>query len=168
MLHDITPMILTFNEEANIGRTLAKLTWAKRVLVIDSGSTDQTLELAKSAHPNVRVLQREFDSHTQQWNFGLDQITTEWVLTLDADYEVSPQLAAEIVPLEPTPDRVGFWSEFEYRIFGHPLRGSSYPPRIVLFRVSQARYVDDGHTQTLWISDASGEERPASIFRFRL
>ena len=52
MLHEITPMILTFNEEANIGRTLAKLTWAKKILIIDSGSTDRTLEIA-SQYPQV-------------------------------------------------------------------------------------------------------------------
>ena len=47
MLHEITPMILTFNEEANIGRTLAKLTWARKILIIDSGSTDHTIEIAR-------------------------------------------------------------------------------------------------------------------------
>ena len=95
------------------------------------------------------MVERAFDNHTQQWNFGLDQITTEWVLTLDADYELSPDLQAEIARLEASPDVVGYSAEFVYRIFGHPLRASSYPPRVVLFRKSQARYVDDGHTQLL-------------------
>src|SRR3954462_15584615 len=113
----VTGLILTFNEEANIGRTLAALNWAKEILIVDSGSTDRTLELAKVAHPNVRVIQRTFDSHPNQWNFGLDQLATEWVLTLDADYEVSPQLAAEISALNPKLDQIGYWAEFEYRIY---------------------------------------------------
>jgi hypothetical protein len=159
-MNQLTVLILTFNEEANISRTLAALSWAKEIAIIDSGSADRTIELAQSAHPNVRTVHRPFDSHPNQWNFGLDQITTEWVLTLDADYEVSPRLAAEIQALDPAPDRLGYWAEFEYRIFGHPLRGSSYPPRIVLFKPVQARYVDDGHTQTLWIRDANGELKP--------
>jgi glycosyltransferase involved in cell wall biosynthesis len=160
-----TALILTYNEEANISRTLAALSWVKEVLIVDSGSTDRTVELAKAAHPNVCVVHRPFDSHTQQWNFGLDQVTTEWVLTLDADYEVSPQLAAEIIALEPSPDHIGYWAEFEYRIYGHPLRASSYPPRIVLFKPSHARYVDDGHTQTLWIKELeSGEVLPPRKF----
>src|SRR4051794_30904431 len=136
----LTALILTFNEEANIGRTLTALSWVKETLIIDSGSTDRTIVLAKAAHPNVRVVERQFDSHPNQWNFGLDQVTTDWVLTLDADYEVSPQLAAEIGALNAKPDQIGFWADFEYRIYGHPLPGSSYPPRIVLFKPSQARY----------------------------
>src|SRR4051812_14923604 len=155
----VTALILAYNEEPNIRRTLAALGWVKEVVIVDSGCTDRTIELATAAHPNVRVVHRPFDSHPNQWNFGLDQITTEWVLTLDADYEVSPRLAAEIQAIEPENQRLGYWAEFEYRIFGHRLRGSSYPPRIVLFRPSYARYVDDGHTQTLWIRDAAGELR---------
>ena len=157
----ITVVVLSRNEEANIGRTLGALRWAKEILLVDSGSTDRTIELARSAHPNVRVIHHEFVSHPDQWNFGLDQITTEWALTLDSDYELSPELSAEIQALTPTADQSGFWVEFEYRIHGHRLRGSSYPPRIVLFKPANARYVDDGHTQTLWIRDSvSGELRP--------
>jgi hypothetical protein len=151
----LSALLLTYNEENNIARTLAALSWAKEIVIVDSGSTDRTLDLAREAHPNVRIVQREFDSHTNQWNFGLDQIATEWVLTLDADYQVSPELAAEIGAINPTIEQIGFWAQFEYRIYEHPLRGSSYPPRIVLFKISQARYVDDGHTQTLWIRSAS-------------
>src|SRR5947209_13728295 len=116
-MNQVTVLILTLNEEANIGRTLAALSWAKEIVIIDSGSTDRTIDLARSTHPKVRVVHRDFDSHPNQWNFGLDQVTTEWVLTLDADYEVSPQLAAEISALQPPVDRVGYWAEFEYRIF---------------------------------------------------
>ena len=93
---DITPLILTFNEGENIGRTLSALDWAREIVMIDSGSTDRTLELARAAHPKVVVIQRQFDTHATQWNFGLDQITTEWVLTLDADYELSAEFQDEI------------------------------------------------------------------------
>ena len=145
----VAALILTHNEEENIARTMAAIPPVEQVVIVDSQSSDQTLEIAKRARPDVRVVQREFDAHTEQWNFGLDQVTTEWVLTLDADYELSPELQAEIAELEPTPDVVGYAAEFEYRIYGHPLRASSYPPRVVLFRVAKARYVDDGHTQLL-------------------
>jgi glycosyltransferase involved in cell wall biosynthesis len=151
----LTALILTYNEKENIARTLAALPPLQEVVLIDSSSTDGTVEIAKASHRSVRVLQRKFDTHTEQWNFGLDQVTTEWVLTLDADYELSPELQAEISRLEPPPDVVGYSAEFVYKIFGHPLRASSYPPRVVLFRKSQARYVDDGHTQTLWFYSAS-------------
>jgi glycosyltransferase involved in cell wall biosynthesis len=160
MTIDLTALILTFNEQENIARTLAALPPLHEVVLIDSFSTDGTVEIAKAARPNVRVLQREFDTHTEQWNFGLDQVTTQWALTLDADYELSPELQSEISRLEPSPDVVGYSAEFVYKIFGHPLRASSYPPRVVLFRKSQARYIDDGHTQTLWFYSASRELRP--------
>ena len=110
MLHDITPMILTFNEEANIGRTLAKLTWAKRILVIDSGSTDRTLEII-GQHPQAVVFRRDFDSAASQCNFGLTHIDSEWVLSLDADYVLSDGLILEIESLRPTDNIRGFWAE---------------------------------------------------------
>ena len=145
----LSALILTYNEKENIARTLAALSSVEDIVLIDSSSTDGTVEIAQGARPGVRILQRAFDTHTQQWNFGLDQIETEWVLTLDADYELSPEMQAEIATLEPPPEVVGYSADFEYRIFGHPLRASSYPPRVVLFRVASARYVDDGHTQLL-------------------
>jgi glycosyltransferase involved in cell wall biosynthesis len=164
MKEDLTALILTFNERDNVGRTLEAISGVPLVVVIDGGSTDGTPELARAAHPGVEICSRDFDTHTQQWNFGLDQVKTDWVLTLDADYELSPELQKEIADLDPPPDVVGYSAEFVYRIFGHSLRSSSYPPRIVLFRVKQARYVDDGHTQTLWFYSASRELRPPAKF----
>ena len=79
------PPNLTYNESPNIGRILQRLTWAKRIVVIDSYSTDETLEILKS-FPQVDVYQRKFDTFANQDNHGLDQITSEWVLSLDADY----------------------------------------------------------------------------------
>lgn len=150
MLHEITPMILTFNEEANIDRTLAKLTWARRILVIDSGSTDRTLEIVRQ-HPQTVVVRRDFDSAAAQCNFGLTHIDSEWVLSLDADYVLSDGLIAEIGSLRPADNIRGFWARFVYRIFGRTLRASVYPPRAVLYRRSAATYVDEGHTQRVRI-----------------
>lgn len=145
----VTPLVLTYNEQENIGRTLAALGWAEEVVLIDSLSTDRTLEIAQAAHPNVRVVQRHFDTHTTQWNFGVDQVTTPWVLSLDADYEVSPILHKEIERLQPADEVGGYSAKFQYRVFGHPLRATVYPSRTVLFRRDRARYRDDGHTQRL-------------------
>ena len=63
-------MILTLNEEANIGRTLAKLTWAERILIVDSGSTDRTLEIVRQ-FPQAEVIRRDFDTAAVQCNCGL-------------------------------------------------------------------------------------------------
>ena len=144
----VTPLLLTYNEEANIERTLRRLTWAERVVVVDSYSDDATVEKAES-FDNVDLVQREFDDHTTQWNYGLDQVDTEWVLSLDADYQVPPAFVDEMRALEPPADLAGYRAVFTYCVHGTPLRGTLYPPRIVLFRKNRAHYVQDGHTQRL-------------------
>ena len=146
----IIPLILTYNEEPNLGRTLAQLTWAREILVLDSGSTDRTLALARS-FPNVRILHRTFDSFAQQCNFGLTQIETEWVLSLDADYVLTDELIEELQTLHPEPGTVGFSVAFRYCVFGRPLRGTLYPPRIVLYRRRLAVYGDDGHAHRVQV-----------------
>lgn len=147
-LSSITPLILTYNEEANIKRTLNQLTWAERIVVVDSHSTDATLDIL-SREPRAEVYKREFDGHTPQWNYGLSQVETEWVLSLDADYVLSDRFIEGIAAEKPGTSVDGYFAEFIYRVFGTPLRGSLYPPRLVLFRNDKAKYVQDGHTQRL-------------------
>ncbi|HVM77668.1 MAG TPA: glycosyltransferase family 2 protein [Stellaceae bacterium] len=152
-LDDITPVILTRNEEPNIGRTLERLGWAKDIVVVDSGSDDGTLEILRR-FPSVRVFQHPFREHAEQWRYALNatSISTSWVLGLDADYIVSGELVREIEGLVPEPDTAGYEAAFRYCVLGHPLPRSIYPPRIVLFRPTQASYVQDGHTQRLSVS----------------
>ncbi|HYO74816.1 MAG TPA: glycosyltransferase family 2 protein [Thermoanaerobaculia bacterium] len=144
MLDQITPLILTRDEEANIERTLAQLTWAKDVVVVDSLSTDRTVELARR-FPNVRVLQRKLDSLAGQSNFGLQQVRTPWVLLLDADYFVPPPFVEELRTLAPQANLRGYRGAFAYAVDGRPLRASLYPPRIVLLHREHARIWQDGH-----------------------
>jgi len=146
----LTALVLTFNESENIQRNLEALIWVPNIIVVDNFSTDQTLEIARS-FPNVQIVQRVFDTHANQWNAGLDRIDTEWALTLDADYVLTAELQEEIKKLEPTSETALYWGEFDYCIFGRPLRASIYPPRVILFRTKRARYVDEGHSQQLRI-----------------
>src|SRR5919108_2809066 len=97
---ELTVVILTKNEARNIGRTLDKLSWARRVVVVDSFSMDATCDII-SAHANAVVRQRHFDNHANQWNYGLAQVETEWVVSLDADYQVSDSLVSELRTLSP-------------------------------------------------------------------
>lgn len=153
-LDDITPLVLTFNESANIERTLSGLIWARRIVVVDSGSSDTTVELAEH-FDNAFVIKRSFDNHTSQWNFGLSQVDTPWVLTLDADYVCQPCLADELRSLSPEHD--AYEADFRYCIGGRPLRGSLYPPRVALFRTDRFRYRQDGHTQLLAVDVPLGK-----------
>jgi glycosyltransferase involved in cell wall biosynthesis len=159
-LDDLTPLVITYNEIANIERTLSKLGWAKRIVVIDSGSTDGTLDvLAKD--PRIDVIPRTFDSFAEQCNFGLGQIRTPWVLSLDADYELSDGLVAELTALQPTERQTGFRAAFVYRIYGRPLSGTLYPPRTVVYRVAGAAYENEGHSHRVRLAGEIADLRNA-------
>ena len=145
---NITPVVLTYNEAPNIRRCLEKLSWAQRVVVVDSISTDDTGQLV-SEFPNAELMVRRFDNHTAQWNHGVDQVQSPWVLSLDADYILTDALIEELRALQPPDDVDAYFVSFRYCIEGHPLRACLYPPRTALFRKSRCRYVQDGHTQLL-------------------
>lgn len=147
-LDKVGVLILTFNEAPNIGRTLDALAAFPEVIVLDSGSTDDTLAIARR-YPNVRVCRRPFDNHSAQWNHGLAAcgFQREWVLALDADYVVPASLVAEIAALAPPDDVAGYRTAFTYWILGRPLSRSLYPPVTTLYRRAGAHYGQDGHTQ---------------------
>ena len=152
LIDNITPLIITYNEEANLPRVLSKLSWAKRIVIIDSGSTDETIQLA-SRIPQVQVVRRTFDTFAQQCNYGLSQITTDWVLSLDADYVLSDALVEELRTIRSN-DAVGYRAGFIYSIFGRSLKGTIYPPRVVLYRKDLARYEDEGHGHRVRLAGA--------------
>jgi glycosyltransferase involved in cell wall biosynthesis len=156
VLDQITPLIITYNEAPNIARTIGKLLWAKRIVVIDSGSTDATLDRLRSV-PQVDVIQHPFSDFAGQCNFGLTQIDTPWVLSLDADYALSDVLVEELARLRATDSVAGYRARFVYRIYGRALRGTLYPPRVVLYRKDKARYRNEGHGHRV---DIDGEVLP--------
>jgi glycosyltransferase involved in cell wall biosynthesis len=140
----ITPLIITYNEAPNIRRTLDKLLWAQRIVVIDSSSTDETVEMLRR-YPQVEVIEHPFIDVAGQCNYGLTQVTSPWVLSLDADWEFSDELVRELTSLAPPNSTAGYRARFVYRIYGRPLRGSLYPPPIVLLRKDKASYRLEGH-----------------------
>lgn len=157
MLEQITPVILTYNEAPNIDRTLKALQWAKRVVVLDSYSDDATQDICAN-YPNVDFIQREFDTHAQQWKAAISQnIDSAWVLALDADYVLSDELINELRQLSPSKEIGGYRGAFIYKIDGKPLRGTLYPPVTCLYRLNAADYVQDGHTQRVVVQGAIGE-----------
>jgi glycosyltransferase involved in cell wall biosynthesis len=168
MAPGLTALLLTCNEEDNLVRTLTALAplvpALERVVLVDSGSTDQTLALARRHAPAgvaLVVLQRPFDTFAAQWNFGLAQVQSAWVLSLDADYCLTEGLAQELLAAMATapPDLAGFAVAFRYCVAGRPLAGALLPPRVALFRPALGRYRDDGHTQRLELSGPIGRLR---------
>ena len=93
---DVSVLILTLNEEINLGRCLSSLVWCDDIVVLDSFSTDRTEEIACDA--GARFVQRAFDDYASQRSFGLSEIDYRhpWVLMVDADEVVPPDLEEEI------------------------------------------------------------------------
>jgi len=149
MLDEITPVLLTYNEAPNIVRTLSRLGWARDIVVVDSGSTDDTLSIL-AEWPHVRVLSRPFDSHAAQWRYAVSEtgIKTPWILRLDADYQLTDELVEELRRLEPEAEVSAYRIAFDYAIFSHKLRSSLYPPNTVLLRQGRFSVWDNGHTES--------------------
>jgi glycosyltransferase involved in cell wall biosynthesis len=153
MLDYITPVLLTYNEAPNIARTLSHLTWAKNIVVVDSGSSDETLAILAN-NPRVRVYNRSFDTHGNQWRYAVQEtaITTPWILRLDADYQVTGSLIAELGRLDPNAPVNAYRIAFDYAIFSHKLTSSLYPANTILLRRGHFTVWDKGHTEA-WTVD---------------
>lgn len=161
-LQNITPVIAVYNEAPNLARCLARLTWAARVVVVDSHSTDETTVIA-AQFPNVEVCQHVYVDHTTKWNFGVAQTNTEWVLSLDADYVLCAGFEDELRALPDDGAVDAYLARFRYCVNGRPLRATLYPPRAVLFRKEHCTYIQDGHTQLLQIPGRSDFLRVAIL-----
>ena len=104
----ITAIIPTFNEQHNIAGAIDSVSWADEIIVVDSFSTDQTVEIAKSK--GVRLLQREYEHSASQKNWTIPQATHQWVFLLDADERVTNKLQKEIkIILESNELKDAYW-----------------------------------------------------------
>lgn len=148
LLAHVTPVILCYNEEENIERTLTQLRWAQSVVIVDSFSTDQTPTIA-SRFLNVVIYKRIFDTHARQWNYGLRKARTDWILSLDADYVISDELIEDISEIFYPSQFAAYRACFRMCVCGRPLRCGVMPPRLILFNKNYCHYYDDGHTQRL-------------------
>ena len=88
--------IITKNEEADIGGAIDSVAWADEILVVDSRSTDRTVDVARAANARVTVIVRDWPGYIEQKNFAAGQASNDWILSLDADERVTPELAGEL------------------------------------------------------------------------
>jgi glycosyltransferase involved in cell wall biosynthesis len=103
----VSATVITLNEARNIRECLASLNWASEIIVVDSGSTDGTPDLARAA--GATVITREWPGYAAQKDYAASQAAHDWILSIDADERVTPELAAEIQrTLEQPADRVAF------------------------------------------------------------
>ena len=143
MPHSLSVVLITFNEAANLPRTLESVRWAQEIVILDSGSTDATHEIAGQF--GARIFLESWKGFGPQKNSAISHATGDWILSLDADEEVNPALAAEIQAL-----LAGNPTFSAYRIprlnhfLGRPLRHGGYwpDPKLRLFGRGAARFED--------------------------
>jgi len=136
--------MITMNEEANLPRTLDSVRFADEIIIVDSFSTDRTLEIARSY--NAKVFVEPFKGHGGQKNSAIDKCTSDWILLLDADEVLSDKLQHSIQALlSSTPQHEAFWINRSNQIFGRWMRhGGFYPDRkLRLFRRGSARMTNE-------------------------
>lgn len=128
MKPSVSVIILTYNEESNLPAALDSVKgWASEVFVVDSLSTDRTVDVAlERAADGVRVVQRKLKNHPDQWNWALTHlpITGDWTLKLDADERVTPEFKKELeeVLCSAPPDLDGVQFRRLFFFMGKPLR----------------------------------------------
>ncbi len=155
-------VVLTYNEELNLPDCLASLQGlGQKLVVVDSGSTDRTLAIA--AQHGACILTHTFAGHAQQWRWALDQLEpqVEWVLGLDADQRLSPELRAELADLFAAQDRTlldhdGFYLNRRQIFRGQWIRHGGYYPKYLLKRYD---LIEDNHKEAniaFWLTKHIG------------
>ncbi len=164
----LSVVIITFNEESNIGRTLASVQplvadGRGEIIVVDSGSTDRTVEIAKSF--GAKIFIEEWKGYAAQKNSAIDKASGDWILSLAADEEVSEGLTEEIKEICQGPAADGFGSENGYWLkrrnyfLRRPLRhGGFWPdPKLRMFRSGMGRVESRAVHETLQVTGRLGK-----------
>ena len=140
----VSVAMIATNEERNLARTLEGVRWVDEVVIVDSGSTDRTPEIAR-AYGAKHSFHRDFRGHAEQKNVAIRQCTSEWILLLDGDEVVTPELRAEIEAELHAPKYEAYWiprlNLFLTRWMRH---GGLYPDeKLRLFRRGAAEVQED-------------------------
>jgi glycosyltransferase involved in cell wall biosynthesis len=161
----LSVIVITKNEEASIGECLSSVAWADELIVVDSGSTDRTVELCRKYTDKVH-LSADWPGFGRQKNRALALASGEWVLSLDADERVTPELRREIeAAMESPADRSAFAMPRRSSYCGRSMRHSGWWPDDVvrLFRRGQGRFSDDLVHERLIVEGPVGRLRSPLI-----
>lgn len=157
-MHPLTAVVITYNEAENIQACIETLRFADAILVFDSFSTDDTVSIAEAA--GAQVIQRVFDHYAGQRNAALDAVKdqTEWVLFVDADERVSPELAQEVRSVLSQPEYAGWRIPRHNYLFGKLTKGAGWYPdyQTRLLKVGKSRYDPERQVHEVVLLD--GEE----------
>lgn len=156
--------IITFNEEANIRRTLESVAWADEIVVVDSGSTDRTIDTCREF--TNKVYHQEWPGYAKQKNHAIDQTHGDWVLSLDADEPIEPALAEEIRRIMASSDAVdGYRIPRKTFFLGKWVRhGGWYPDyNLRLFRRGKGRFEERLVHEAVKVNGRVGRTRHAIL-----
>jgi len=121
----LSVLVPTRNEEPNVRACLESVRWAEEVVVVDSGSADRTVPIARSIAD--RVLEHEYVNSAAQKNWAIPKLTHRWVLIVDADERVTPALRMEIERVLADPARAsGYWIRRANRFLGRPIESAGW------------------------------------------
>jgi glycosyltransferase involved in cell wall biosynthesis len=151
-------VVITYNEEDRLRRCLESVAWADEIVVVDSGSDDKTIEIAHGFTDEVTI--RPWTGFASQKNFGLERATGEWVLSLDADEEVSPELRRAIAEVLSSDGPVdGFRIARQNIFWGRWVRhGRLYPDwQVRLFRRGRGRFVERDVHESVEVTGSLGQ-----------
>ena len=144
MREPLTALLTTLNEERNIRDCLASVSWADEILLVDSGSTDDTLKIAERFKP--RILEHEYENAAAQKNWAIPQAKHDWVLVVDADERVSPKLrlVIEAILLDASDFSPGYYIRRENYFFGRKINHCGWQRDYVLrlFDRRKGKYED--------------------------
>jgi glycosyltransferase involved in cell wall biosynthesis len=152
--------IITKNEEANLPRTLASVRWAEEIVIVDDGSTDRTPEIAREF--GAKFFIEEWKGFAAQKNSAIAKGSSDWVLSLDADEEVSAELAQEVrALLTGQPRQEAYFLPRQNFFLGRWIRhGGYYPdPKLRLFRRGSALFEESAVHETIRSTGPAGRLR---------
>ncbi|SEM20438.1 Glycosyltransferase involved in cell wall bisynthesis [Chryseobacterium taichungense] len=157
---NVSGLIITYNEEKNIQEVLECFDFCDEIIVVDSFSTDKTVEIAQK-FPKVRVIQNRFEDFTKQRNIALDAAKNDWVLFLDGDERITAPLKKEIIEelKKPVPkDAYYFYRKFYFAEKPIHYSGTQTDKNFRLFRKSKARYITGKKVhETLHVNGTTSE-----------
>lgn len=155
----ISGLIITFNEEANIREVLECFDFCDEIIVVDSFSTDKTLEIA-SEFSKVKIIQNKFEDFTKQRNLALDAAENDWILFLDGDERITPQLREEIIETVKNPNAKDAYYFYRTFFLGRTkinFSGTQNDKNFRLFRKSKAHYSKNKKVhETLEVNGTTG------------
>lgn len=151
----ISGLIITFNEGKNISEVLECFDICDEIVIVDSFSTDKTVEIA-SQNPKVKIFRNKFEDFTKQRNFALEKASNDWILFLDGDERITPELKAEILAeLKKPLKKEAYYFFRKFYFAGKPLNfsGTQTDKNFRLFRKSKCTYTSEKKVHETLIVD---------------